>query len=64
MVVLIGGSVSEPRGSAVAYDVFGVHSRASFCAWAIWAGVIRLASASRSTAPGFAPFAVPRVYHM
>jgi len=39
-LLLIDGSVSEPRGSARGLGIFGFYSRASHCASAIWGGVI------------------------
>ena len=51
-------------GALLAHFPFGFHARASFCASAIWAGVICLASASRSSAAGLSPFTAARLYHL
>ena len=51
-------------GALVAHLPFGFHSRASFCASAIWAGVICLAVVSRSSAAGLSPFVAARLYHL
>jgi len=48
----------------VAHLPFGFHSRANFCASAIWAGVIWLAVALRSSAAGLSPFVAARLYHL
>ncbi len=51
-------------GALFAHLNFGFHSSARCCAWKSWAGVIRLASASRSSAPNLSPCAAPRMYHL
>ena len=64
------GDGGFPDGHAVAcgevdpHLPFRYHSRTSFCASTSWSEVIRMASASRSMAPGFPPFAAPSLYHI
>ncbi len=48
----------------VPHFIGGFHSRTRCCARKSWAGVIRLARASRSSAPEGSPCAAPRVYHL
>ena len=51
-------------GAVGAHLPFGFHSCASFCASAIWAGVICLAIESRSWGAGLSPFVAARLYHL
>ena len=64
MLVLIGGVCRSRVTQPGAYGVFGFHSRASFCASAIWAGVICLARSLRYPVAISYPFPAARLYHM
>jgi len=64
LVQVPDGNVGVASGTVVAHLDFGFHSRASLFASASWSEVIRMASASRSMAPDFPPFAAPNMYHI